>query len=106
MFGSMEAIAPPESSNKRALEMELKCNVCGNTEFSSRNQLFKHIKICEGTSKKQAVSVVDADAILTHLRTAPEYQDVFIYAIGGRCRGRTLQSCERFSFKKFAWEPW
>ena len=30
-------------------------------------------------------------------------RDVYLYALGGRCRGRTLGSCERLSFKTGEW---
>lgn len=71
----------------------LKCTSCG-TEFPSRNKLFKHVRTCGST----------VDNALVNTNLAPfDHSEWTIYAVGGRLRGRTLNSCEQFSFKNQAW---
>ena len=72
------------------------CNNCGTAEFNSRNKLFKHVKIClNKPSQAQLLASVDLSQDLS---------DKFIYVTGGRCRGRTLGSVERYSLLFQRWE--
>ena len=87
-------------SNQRTMESAatpLSCKICGLENFDSRNKLFKHVKICTSTlSQAQILSSVDAEEDPTNK---------FIYVTGGRCRGRTLGSVERYSLSLKRWEP-
>lgn len=72
--------------------MSLICSNCA-CEFESRNKLFSHLKFC---SLKLDETQFSADFL--------EHNDPFIYATGGRLRGRTLGSVERYSIKLQNWE--
>ena len=74
----------------------LSCNVCGLSDFCSRNKLFKHLKSC-GTTLV-GVPPLLADGI------QEDISNKFIYVTGGRCRGRTLGSVERYSLALKKWE--
>jgi len=71
------------------------CQLC-SAAFDSRNKLFKHVKKCQTASQivKNASQAVAVDADVTR----------FLYVVGGRQRGRTLGSVERFSFVTEKWE--
>lgn len=74
----------------------LSCKLCGLSDFDSRNKLFKHVKKCLKTpSQAQILASVDLSQDLT---------DKFIYVTGGRCRGRTLGSVERYNLSLQRWE--
>lgn len=73
------------------------CLVC-KTCFDSRNKLFKHVKKC--TTQNQ----VAQQSCSQQLATKPDNVDTYLYAVGGRQRGRTLRSVERYSFGTQKWE--
>lgn len=76
---------------------ELKCNVCGDNSFSSRNKLFSHLKLCSSdllTARKNQVADQDFNNSV----------DAYIYVTGGRIRGKTLGCVERYSFRRDKWE--
>ena len=73
------------------------CQLC-NTAFDSRNKLFKHVRVC---ATKAAVTEVSQQM---HPETPTTNDDLFLYVVGGRQRGRTLRSVERYSFKTNSWE--
>ena len=75
---------------------KLSCKRCGTDNFESRNKLFKHVKTC-GSAVEQAV-------ILKGIDMTQDPSDKFIYVTGGRCRGRTLGSVERYSLALKRWE--
>jgi len=78
------------------------CQHCG-TSVSSRNKLFKHISVCTEKHRKElkAVGVREIEDALGAADTA----DVYLYVTGGRHRGKTLGSTEKFSFRKQCWTP-
>lgn len=78
----------------KAIDTEKPCNnfCCAkcNQIFSSRNKLFKHINNC---SVECMVHPPDFDAY-----------DYYIYVMGGRHRGKTLGSVERYCINTNMWE--
>lgn len=80
--------------NHNSNSSDFVCKIC-NTTFESRNKLFRHVKTCSTGS-----------AVLNHSKVAQsdKVKDMFLYVVGGRVRGRTLRSTERFSFQKKLWE--
>ena len=79
----------------------MECTKCGTT-FPSRNTLFKHLRICLVLAPQSADSL-QSEAVEDFLRSN-EDGDVYLYATGGRVRGRTLGSVERYSFRRGCWE--
>lgn len=102
----------------------LQCSICQSIAFKSRNQLFKHIKICEvGRTVKAAAAAATSSRHAMHSTistgcsingfestTATDDDDddgfkgAYLYVVGGRIRGKTLHTVERFSFKEGRWE--
>ena len=80
--------------------IELKCQVCGNTDFISRNKLFKHLKVCN-IEPSNLNEYTTTNALEEYISS---HDDIFLYVLGGRLRGKTLQTCEKYSFKKQLWE--
>jgi hypothetical protein len=91
-FGDSPALVP----------VVLSCQHCG-TPVSSRNRLFKHISVCAEKQKKElhASGVREIEDVLS----TGEAADVHLYVTGGRHRGKTLGSSERFSFREQCWTP-
>lgn len=91
------AVAPPAAA--------LTCELCGSAVAGSRNALFRHVAKCRAMAESAAQGALmqDTRQYLASSSSDPTRADVFLYAIGGRCRGRTLGSCERFSFKTGEW---
>ena len=94
------------------------CNKCFQ-EFSSRNKLFKHLKAQhspdtdEGTVKEQEPSRVQTlmscnyeDTTSKNVVCLPlmEMPPHFVYVLGGRLRGRTLNAVQRFSSLHQDWK--
>ena len=79
------------------MEAKLSCNICGISDFESRNKLFKHLKSCATASNGSA-------DILSSVKVDQSVSDKYIYVTGGRCRGRTLGSVERYSLELKRWE--
>lgn len=77
-------------------EIKLCCKLCGLESFESRNKLYKHVKICSRAS--------DQSKILENVDLNVDCSDKYIYVTGGRCRGRTLGSVERYSLGLKRWE--
>jgi len=66
--------------------------------------LFKHVKICLAlTLTEQDHAELREENVEIFLEQNP-HKEVFLYATGGRVRGRTLGSVERFSFRRGCWE--
>jgi N-acetylneuraminic acid mutarotase len=90
----------------------LKCNICSEASFASRNQLFRHIKDCAANANKKHKTFPAELKLMPHqtLPTAgitPAVDDllhVYLYVTGGRLRGRTLGSVERYSLHRKCWE--
>jgi len=102
-LGDSPSLAPvAKPSSESGAPVLLSCQHCG-TAASSRNKLFKHISVCSEKHKKElhASGVREIEDVLS----AGEVADVYLYVTGGRHRGRTLGSCERFSFRKQCWMP-
>ena len=83
------------------------CNHC-EERFASRNQLFKHLNKCgvllrKNKSSSNTTTLLDneeeEDSIILK-----ELSNYAIYVIGGRVRGRTLGSVERYKFSTGHWE--
>mmetsp|Transcript_82810 Transcript_82810/g.162343 ORF Transcript_82810/g.162343 Transcript_82810/m.162343 type:complete len:363 (+) Transcript_82810:45-1133(+) len=69
------------------------CQFC-NSSFESRNKLFKHVRACS------TGAIVSREAVpCTH-----DSNELFLYVVGGRQRGRTLGSVEKYSFQTNKWE--
>jgi hypothetical protein len=73
------------------------CTLC-RVSFDSRNKLFKHVKVC--TTKSE----VAKHHIAHNSQGAGAVEFKYLYVVGGRLRGRTLRSVERFSFDSQLWE--
>jgi hypothetical protein len=79
-------------------DSDLLCRVCGRSDFPSRNQLFRHLK--KGC-------VLDRDTVSQQTLLFSDFiqqNSAFIYVTGGRVRGRTLKSCERYDCQRNEWE--
>lgn len=95
---------------------EFSCNNC-EEKFSSRNKLFKHVRAVHTLS---VTDVKSSDNITAISDTSPKYSDRlnssslcsflseipphFVYVIGGRLRGRTLNAVHRYSSFRQQWE--
>ena len=83
-----DLIPTPESMTSNIEEGPIHiCSRC-NTQFSSRNKLFRHLKI----AKCQSDNLLDDTSGLRR------------YVIGGRHRNKTLASCEYYSFAEGCWK--
>ena len=73
----------------------MECSKCQRT-FPSRNKLFAHLRdsSCSDRPAQKVEHVVDQFSEDT----------AYIYVVGGRNRGKTLLSTERFSLKRKHWE--
>ena len=80
------------------------CEHCGFAG-ESRNKIFKHLTICGSKNLKEALSAAGG-SLLRNVEDvcSVDSADVYLYVLGGRHRGKTLGSSERFSFKKQVWE--
>lgn len=76
------------------------CTRC-NDSFSSRNKLFKHVKECGEEAVTSAESRPAAPPVVAPLSCPP---GTFLYATGGRHRGRTLSTVERYRPLENVWE--
>ncbi|EQC30784.1 hypothetical protein SDRG_11545 [Saprolegnia diclina VS20] len=74
----------------------LACETCDASTFTSRNQLFRHIKDCA----VNMTYVADVEATVPTAETT----DLYYYVTGGRLCGKTLGSVERYSFARNCWE--
>ena len=67
------------------------------------------MKVCQITSTTSIQEEVSIDEI-TNIEPQPNImeemkgKEIFIYTFGGRLRGRTLNTVERFNFKTMTWE--
>ena len=76
-----------------------KCSSC----FESRNKLFKHIKLCGkvfadtdlNQSKKSKL-----DTSINLVKESDQYKNSFLFVFGGRDRGKTLRTVERYSYER------
>ncbi|KAJ1442315.1 hypothetical protein B484DRAFT_442222 [Ochromonadaceae sp. CCMP2298] len=73
------------------------CQICCVGGFTSRNKLFKHVRVCSTgpTAQSQTKSIEVA---------GDDDSTLYLYVVGGRLRGRTLRSVERFCFASNKWE--
>ena len=75
------------------------CQLCGSNGFESRNKLFKHLKICSLPSLIKDSNLKSLQDNANHTISKN-----YIYVTGGRVRGRTLGSVERYSLEDNKWE--
>ena len=88
---------------------EFVCREC-NDIFPSRNKLFRHVRA--HASQQYADSSNDSAANTSTSTTTPsdtrcsleEAPAHFVYVLGGRLRGRTLNAVWRFSSVRQVWE--
>jgi len=73
------------------------CSKCDEI-LPSRNKLFKHIKNC-----KKEVST--NSSLIQKGKSDSDCEGEYFYVTGGRHRGKTLGSCERYSIKNGIWQP-
>jgi hypothetical protein len=66
------------------------CQFC-QERFASRNKLFKHLQSCKRREPPKQFDEIDLSMVT-------------IYVTGGRVRGRTLASVEKYSFATNSWE--
>jgi hypothetical protein len=106
----------PETTTTQTVEGEVKvksfvCNKCNAASFSSRNELFRHVKICN-LDTPPTDSITSGGGGNTEDSIANRFRSRFgdellnrmaIAVVGGRLRGRTLQSAEVYSFKDNRW---
>lgn len=82
------------------------CSFC-DERFASRNKLFKHLADCSASPKQKARKLSTSatsnnEALSTHSSIDVDevkLDNFAIYVTGGRVRGRTLGSVEKYSFK-------
>ena len=82
-----------------------KCSFC-DERFASRNKLFKHFADCS-SSPRQLARKLSTSATPSNKNTREidssdgevNLDNFAIYVTGGRVRGRTLGSVEKYSFK-------
>jgi hypothetical protein len=103
---SVACAAETATSSSPTPAVILRCNQCGQNNFKSRNKLFQHLSIClvdrsastfaSSASLKQPGSIADSEYFKDH--------DAYIYVTGGRVRGKTLITAERYSCRDKKWE--
>jgi hypothetical protein len=81
-------------------ETSFVCEKCSEL-FESRNKLFKHIKKCLVSSSAAVVTDPEPTRAISPLEASP---GTFLYVTGGRFRGRTLTSVERYKPSENVWE--
>lgn len=81
------------------VENALSCEACDHEAFTSRNQLFKHIRLAHSEAPQAFAGskMVEVEDVLG------EGGDVRLYCVAGRHRSKTLSSTEYFSFKTESW---
>ena len=77
------------------------CSVCGSCSFPSRNKLFQHLKFCKINRNPNNALVQSDEEVFAGDPTKKFY----LYATGGRLRGKTLLNAERYDFARNVWEP-
>mmetsp|Transcript_15989 Transcript_15989/g.16114 ORF Transcript_15989/g.16114 Transcript_15989/m.16114 type:complete len:412 (+) Transcript_15989:90-1325(+) len=81
------------------------CGLC-NSVFQSRNKLFKHLPICK--SIKDGTSIPSSEENTNISSTIEKFDfhsyNAYIYVTGGRIRGKTLGSVERYNIETKIWE--
>ena len=78
-------------------KMMITCTHCQQASFPSRNKLFAHLKICQiDRNPAKRVVITEEDFHTTH--------QAYIYVTGGRVRGKTLITAERFNCRTQCWE--
>lgn len=79
----------------------MKCTVCGEEGFTSRNKLFAHIRDCT-LDRNPAKATLIEDEELFRQNPGTKY---YLYATGGKVRGKTILNAERYDFQHNVWEP-
>eukprot|EP01041_Mallomonas_annulata_P000754 gene754-1439_t len=77
------------------------CQYC-QVRFLSRNKLFKHLKSCQ--TQTGGITGGDQSLSLTTLNVNLNLVNAYIYVTGGRIRGKTLGSVERYIQSDGKWE--
>jgi len=83
------------------------CRQC-NQFFSSRNALFRHLNVCGVKIDQDASLSISSSSTTIEERirstTSSKTSSCFVVVTGGRLRGQTLQSCERYDVFRSTWE--
>jgi hypothetical protein len=86
------------------------CEKC-QSAFPSRNKMFKHVRdvhttpVCKKLETPTAVTDLSKSiSIPEHCCPLSELPAHFVYVLGGRLRGRTLDAVWRFSSVRQEWE--
>jgi hypothetical protein len=85
---------------------DLVCTHCGAVA-ASRNKLFKHLKECrpDGDDARPRLQLNGPPlATIEDFQSRMAGVDKYVYVTGGRHRGKTLGSVERFSLSRCTWE--
>ena len=78
------------------------CNKC-SLQFSSRNKLFKHIRVCgQSDQVKKSRQTISFSFEENHSQTEDK-ANCIVYVLGGRLRGRTLSAVHCYSVQSQEW---
>ncbi len=83
------------------------CNICTQCGLSlpSRNKLFKHIQhLHQPLAQNDDIQCKKAKNDHDIVDHSADQECNAIYVMGGRMRGRTLASIERFNLRLLSWE--
>jgi hypothetical protein len=114
-------MADTDPSSSSSSSAALACLQCG-ASFPSRNQLFRHVRLAHPTPNTSTNSSTNSSTSSTSTSTStPAASSTstgpptaasplsslpahFVYVVGGRLRGRTLNAVWRFSSARRQWE--
>jgi hypothetical protein len=82
--------------------MANKCDKC-NEIFPSRNRLFQHLRTCspsEPTEESENLKRLKK----FHENSVQNDENLYVYVVGGRLRGRTLTGVHKYNVITNTWE--
>lgn len=83
--------------------VEHKCLICENV-FPSRNKLYKHVMVCKNEPVIAGEGLNTPSLAVASSGSGKVKWPKALYVTGGRLRGRTLGSVERYDFETKVWE--
>jgi hypothetical protein len=95
--------------NDVCAERMSECSICHEI-FSSRNRLFKHLPTCPKQEILQSPQLEEPRTKVQKIHdenqaeAVENIENVFVYVVGGRLRGRTLTAVHKYSVKNNVWE--